>query len=313
MQLKIKNCITGTYPVIIHAPGYSNSRKCGKPKLHYEYCPLWETIIKTWQRAKIESPGHEQTNECTILTWNTGKEKGILEQSLDRLNIPYLVLRKKVGRWNGVHKFYFLKEIIDSITTPYIMGLDDYDVLVLRDPKEAIEKFKIVDCDLLLNAEIRFYSEWEFEHGEKTSGSIREWKKFQEGIVNSPFRYLNSGAWIGKTEFLRAFIKKYIADDAASLSPAPVTPAGGDQDLMHWAYATFYPSVKIDHNCDIFFNISSIPRFKRYIKLNRKFYKIPLGEYFLILAYPTKRLLEWLLDISRPIRHRLNLRKWIKK
>ena len=40
------------------------------------------------------------------------------------------------------------------------MALDCFDVIVLRDPYEAMEKFKTMDCDMLFNGEKNYYPDY---------------------------------------------------------------------------------------------------------------------------------------------------------
>ena len=69
------------------------------------------------------------------------------------MGLDYLVLGKNFRNWRNINKITSALEIIDSIKTPYIMALDCFDVIVLRDPYEAVEKFKSMNCDMLFNGE----------------------------------------------------------------------------------------------------------------------------------------------------------------
>lgn len=129
-----------------------------------------------------------------------------MEESLDRLGIPCVRLGKGLKEWKNIEKIKMNHEILDSINTPYIMGLDAYDILVLRNPAEAVEKFKAIGCDMLFNGELAFYPDYGF-NGQKPY-ITEEWKNFEARVATSRFAYLNSGAYIAKTGFFRTFIKE---------------------------------------------------------------------------------------------------------
>ena len=155
--MKIKSLKTGAYPLIVHAPAWTISQYYPDRKFHSEVNPLWRPILDKWQKSKIDNVNHGQFNELTIITWNNSPEKGLVEKALDLFGVPYTCLGKGVTHWKNSYKINLTAKIIDSIQTPYVMGLDSYDILILRNPLESVEKFKTMNCDLLFNGERLFY------------------------------------------------------------------------------------------------------------------------------------------------------------
>ncbi len=111
---------------------------------------------------------------------------------------------KNIKTWSNINKITTTLEIIDSIKTTYVIALDSVDVIVLRDPHEAVEKFKKMDCDMLLNGEKNYYPDC----GLMATGSYAitdKWKKYEKSLAKSEWKYLNSGALIAKLNFIRSF------------------------------------------------------------------------------------------------------------
>jgi len=311
--MKIKSLKTNTYPLIVHAPGWTVSQSSTEAYRHNKLNPLWTSIVNAWRKDKINKISHQQFKDLTIITINNSAKKGILEKSLDRLGVPYIVLGKDVNDWKNIYKIQLFHKAINSINTTYVMGLDAYDVLVLRDPKEAVEKFKNMDCDMLFNGEVTFYPSCNSLGQVKKSFITEEWKEFQKNIAKSPWAYLNAGMWIAKTEFYRKFIKECFTRNAESLVKAGRLPiyrkqedkghhqklTESEQVIMHWVFKDFYPRVQIDYENSIFFNIVKLPRFKGYLKIFRPFYKVPLSELLLLLRHSIRVFINRLLDITR--------------
>jgi len=210
----------------------------------------------------------ETKDSITIITWNNTEIKGCCELSLDKLGLDYLVLGKNIRNWRNINKITSALEIIDSINTPYIMALDCFDVIVLRDPYEAMEKFKTMDCDMLFNAEKIYYP----DYGLAATGyySITDkWKNFEANIEKSMWKYLNSGALLAKTKFYKEFLinclQRYnTLNEERESFPLPKDPfykkypdykiSDSDQLIAHWMHYDYYPKIKIDYQMKIFFN-----------------------------------------------------------
>jgi len=318
--MEIKSLKTNTYPLIVHAPGWTNAQLSPDPDCHNKINPLWTPIVNTWRKSKIDKISRKQSKDLTIITINTypSKKRGILEESLDKLEVPYVVLGKGLKDWKNIYKIRLYREIMNSIHTPYVMGLDNYDMLMLRDPQEAVEKFKIMDCDILFNGEIQFYPRCGFNEQTKKLYITKEWEEFQSGIAKTSWAYLNAGAWIAKTEFYRKFINECSTRNSEFLIRSGRLPedAGyhqklteSEQVIMHWVFKDFYPRAQIDYENSIFFNIVGLPKFGGYVRINRHFYEIPLSEWVQILSSILKITLSLFLHIIWLIRDFLGFRE----
>ena len=109
-----------------------------------------------------------------------------------------------------------------------------HDVLLLKDANGIIDAFENdFDCDMLFNGELISYPENE------------ELANFEKSIYKeSPFRYLNSGVWIAKTEFLN----EVIGDILEFRSSRPKS----DQEIYRKLHRKYFPRVQVDNKCKIF-------------------------------------------------------------
>lgn len=264
--MHINNLATGSSPLIIHAPGLKHSGR--RKMIHRSFNPCWIPIIENWKRQPSTSCRRETSEELTIITWNNTEEKGICERSLEKLGLDYLCLAKDIRHWRFIDKITTALEIIDSVKTPYIMALDCFDVIVLRDPHEAVEKFKKMHCDMLVNGEKNYHPDL----GWMTMGKYAvtdKWKKYEESIAKSEWKFLNAGALIAKTPFYKEFLTRSFDrhkeikknQESFPLPPDPVYKkypdykvSNDDQLIHHWIYFDYFPRIMIDYKMDIFFN-----------------------------------------------------------
>jgi len=264
--VRIDNLIFGTSPLIVHAPGLTRNSK--KMFIHRALNQYWMPIVTNLEKKEPGGCRKETKDNITIITWNNTGIKGCCELSLDKLGLDYLVLGKNIRNWRNINKITSALEVIDSIKTPYIMALDCFDVIVLRDPYEAVEKFKAMDCDMLFNGEKFFYP----DYGLMATGyySITDkWKSFEATIEKSVWKYLNSGALLAKTEFYKEFLinclqRYYTLNEHRESFPLPKDPfykkypdyniSDSDQLIAHWMHYDYYPKIKIDYQMKIFFN-----------------------------------------------------------
>ena len=252
--------------MIIHAPGLQHSIR--KKIIHMSINPYWIPIVKNWEQEAPMPCRKETKDELTIITWNSTGIKGYCERSMEKMGVSYLCLGANIKKWRFIDKITTALEIIDSINTPYVMALDCFDVLLLRDPYEAVEKFKKMDCDMLFNGEKNYHPDL----GIMTIGNYSitdKWKKYEESIAKSEWKFLNAGALIAKTEFYKEFLIKSLErheaiknnPESLQLPRDPVYKkypeykvSNDDQLIDHWIYHDFHPRIMIDYKMEIFLN-----------------------------------------------------------
>jgi hypothetical protein len=209
----IKNIKYNTFPCVAHNP-FTESNY------------MWDELNKN-QIKKCIKP-----DDLTIITWNNKIKKGLLEIQLDNLNIDYICLGKGAKWDTNRNKIKFLLEYIDNIKTSYILCLDCYDVIVTANISTIIEKFKHLKCNLLFNATgVAFPPD-------------KNYKIIQKIICKEPFCFLNSGAFLGETKFIKSVYSDLDLND-------PHWPIS-DQFLLRKSYLHLYPKIQIDWKCTIF-------------------------------------------------------------
>ena len=228
----VVNLLFNTTPVVIHAQG------------RHEYKPYWRPIKEKFFASPRRALGPVQ--DLTILTWNNGHEAmGILERSLDHLGVPYLVLGQGIRDWvNSRDKPRLTRDALGSVTTRFVAGVDSRDAIFIEHPGLVLERFeREFDCDLVLSAD---RMNWP---------NRAEFKLFEDslpGAQASDFRYLNSGAWVGRTDFCQEFF-------TAAVETPPVEDAPeADQGILKQLFQTFYPRVQLDYRSSIFQNIGFV-------------------------------------------------------
>lgn len=222
-----------TYPIVVHFPGRF-------PKT----TNLWKNLNKI---TNIKTPKSSYI-DTSIFTWNN-KEKGILEKSLDCLGYKYNVLSTN-EKWTNVLKIKLTYDYLKSIKTKYVMAFDSFDVLVLKDPKIILNKFLKFNCKLLFNSQSYSYPR-KRENNTFFDFYIKETELGQS--YNN--KYLNSGVWVGETEFCKDFFHECLS---ANLSD-------DDPNDLHWRICeqTYIKTIacnknllgkeiKLDYKSDIF-------------------------------------------------------------
>jgi hypothetical protein len=288
--MKIANIQAGTRPIVIHVPGFTAAKVLGFGIEHYySNNPLWKTIQKCHKKNKPPRITSEDMKDLTLITWNNSSEKGILEECLDDMGAPYIVLGKGIKKWKNISKLRLIGDALANIKTKYVMGLDSYDVMLLGNPREVVKRFKDFSCGMLFNAGVKFYPSC---HRFEEAGECfitRDWEEFQAKLSDSYWKYLNGGVWIGKTTFCRRFFADCLSrkpEELVSLGRLPLKRgahyqkvADSEQVVLNWAFRDYFPQVQLDYNCEIFLNLNNVPDYGRYIRLYRNFYEIPLSEW----------------------------------
>lgn len=227
----IKNTVFDTHPLVVHAQG---------PLSHK---PHWQPIRDRF----FESPAQQlSVDNLTVFTWNNGHEAmGVFEKSMAHLGLPCMVLGQGVKEWtNSKHKPLLTAEAMQKIETEYIMGVDSRDAILLGDPSEILRRFKTsFACELVFSADLMNWP------------NVPNFKKFEDACaqgIDSPYKYLNSGAFIGKTAFCSEFFAA-----AALTDPVPQAPRA-DQGIFKKVFQAYYPEVQLDYKCELFQNIGFV-------------------------------------------------------
>ncbi|MFL6277586.1 MAG: glycosyltransferase domain-containing protein [Blastocatellia bacterium] len=230
--MMLRNIQYDTTPIVIHSPG-----------------PIRRRLFHQVKSGVLSSPRPVKTGDLdiTIFTWNNKPQKGCFERSLEALGLDYIVLGKEVAEWRNVVKIALNHEFLKRVQTTYVMAADSSDVVLLGDPRRLVERMEALPgCRMLFNAERNHYP-----------GRCRS-KKFEQQVFKQSTRgavlnggkdfcYLNSGAWVARTDFCRS-----LHEEALHVKP-PLSRS--DQGVYKLLYKRHYPSIQIDHDCQVFLTL----------------------------------------------------------
>lgn len=162
-----------------------------------------------------------------------------------------------------------LKDYLSSTWDSEIIFFSDaYDTLIVANENEILEKFKKFNCPLVFSSE---HNCWPFE------GLSKKYK--YKSYYNN---YLNSGGFIGEASYVKYLLEKYTSSPShynlfekllwslkGFLSREDSNPdyiyKWSNQYYWHNVYLSENDKIKIDHNCDIFYTLSTKSTERRYI------------------------------------------------
>jgi hypothetical protein len=232
----VRNLLTQTTPAVLHCNG--------NPP---EWRPHWPGIVDAFF-AEAHQPC-DPVPDLTVMTWNSRPDKSLLERCLDARNIPHLVLGKQVTRWRPYVKLFLNAEALARVETEYVMAMDASDVLMVGCPGDVLAAFKAMGCDLLFSSERNSYPKAPFLY------------EFEKSIGEGPYRHLNSGAWIGRTEACRRFFEECAREDNSDILAAHPAKhvVADDQGVTRKTFRRLHPLARLDYHCEIFQSMFKVP------------------------------------------------------
>lgn len=231
----VRNLRTGTTPGVIH--------RNGSPP---EWEVRWEQVVAEFF---AEAPARcEPCPDLTILTWTNRPAKSLLERCLDHWGVPYWTLGRRLPEWRNDMKLFLNVEALHRVESEYVMALDADDVLVVSSVRDILGAFKSIGCDLVFNAEKNSYP------------AVPFLAEFEQSIAESAYCYLNSGAWIGKTDVCRRFFEDCLAEDNGDvLAAQPIRSAfRDDQGPTRKTFQRYHPTATLDYHCRIFQSLNRV-------------------------------------------------------
>jgi FkbM family methyltransferase len=228
--MKFINTYTGSFPVVLHAPGQSR------------FHPLWERIVKATENHSPVSV----TEDVEIVTWSSYDTPTLLENVCKQMSIPLTVLRPDTGvEWYNMLKPELLIKHLKTSKAKYIIGLDADDVVLLDGPDEIVRRFK----GLYENTKILFNAA-KVRWPRKFCPPLKECDAF-ERTFTARCKHLNAGAFIGEREILIDFYKKVMDVERDKIFHTAYRKMEQPSVRMA-AFPLNYPVVDIDRDCAIF-------------------------------------------------------------
>jgi hypothetical protein len=137
---------------------------------------------------------------------------------------------------NFTNRLYILQDYLKNINdNELVLVMDGYDTLFNNNLEYAINKFREKNTRILISSEKIYTYQWEKF-------------KYKFDNINSDYRYVNAGTYMGYTKDLKAMINELF-------EIYKTYPTNIDQGLLGvWVYNNFenIQKVQLDINCDIF-------------------------------------------------------------
>lgn len=132
------------------------------------------------------------SSEVTVLTFVQGDKNFSLINQLNASGISYVnAIPNNIKFWKNTAKIKYIIPALETVTTPYVLCLDALDILCVEDLSELLPRFLEFDCDMVYNASKLNYPPI--------------CKDEEDSESYSPFKFMNAGAFIGKTEAAKEF------------------------------------------------------------------------------------------------------------
>jgi len=251
IDLKIKNRVFNTYPVVLHHPGNVGGPNnifgiirikkmlfsiIGKNSLEY-FCGRKEII--NYKVPAIQMRSSRKTKELlTVVVITNFDEPGSAPRSLRAFGVDCKLLGRETKNWSNIEKIRLLKRELPNIRTKYIMLLDSDDTFVVDGLDRVIEKIESMpECKLLMNAAQNFWPPILHQ-----IGNSYEFCNHIGNEKKSRHRYVNSGVFIADVEFLKEILEEEIVPPKED----------DDQGLFCLLYQKYYPAFQLDYYCDVF-------------------------------------------------------------
>lgn len=177
--MKIINTRLKTEPLFAHAQGLVHDTK------------EWKAIADTKQLVNTTT----LSSDITILTFVQGDKDFSLINQLDNSGVKYInAIPDNLKFWKNPAKIKYLVQAIENVKTPYVLCLDALDILCVDDLSDLLPRFEKFGCDMVYNASKLNYP------------NICQ----DDEDTDSAFKFLNAGAFIGKTSAVKDFYKHLI-------------------------------------------------------------------------------------------------------
>jgi hypothetical protein len=130
-----------------------------------------------------------------------------------------------------VLKEYLEKNIVGNYK--YVLFLDGTDTNFIKEPVDLIDKFKKLNCSVILGAEKTMWPNTEFSH------------LYENKRTDTEYKFLNSGTYFGESENILKHINSIIERDCCK----------GIDDQGQWSIEYLLSDeVMIDQECNFFFS-----------------------------------------------------------
>tara|TARA_Y100000593_G_C4315532_1_gene340668 strand:+ start:2826 stop:3659 length:834 start_codon:yes stop_codon:yes gene_type:complete len=254
------------WPVVYHGNGPAKNN------------PVWKRVLDKCQNQEGWQERRPIIEDMTVITWSIPGETTMLEECFEKMGIKGELVVIPISKpFNWLDKITKTNDYLKKIDTKYILGLDSTDIIISTDFSgqtklwyEIKEAFKGLNCKLLFNAE---KLNWPSSKGKGTNIQIDgmnsylldelvKTEKFEEKVYKkyfgSEFFRLNSGAFIGYTDYTREFYQTLCDEHIERVYEKGFDEGlfGGDQGFIRIMQRRCFPDLTIDYRNKIFMSFA---------------------------------------------------------
>jgi len=231
-KISVKNTIHNTEPLLVHANGIN----AGDNKYHSE----WDALVDWYFNSKQER--FNVPEDLGIITCTNRDEMMLFEKSCSFRGVPVSVLKKKEN-WINKDKISSINMHLQFSNKKYTMFCDCFDVLLMGSPEKILSRFqREFNCRALFGAE---KTPWP---PNITVEDDIEGKKL-------PFIYMNTGLFIGETEFLKSLFGYF---NEQLMGEYKGVFCDDQKIIRKDIFKVFFMEVQLDYECKIFQNLSMV-------------------------------------------------------
>jgi GR25 family glycosyltransferase involved in LPS biosynthesis len=199
--------------------------------------PIVRQVERKHRPSIIEGTSKMQNERIHLITVATEPEKAeALKATAAKFGWPLTMLgkdsdwRDNMDTAGGFPKIEFVREFIKEVEPDTIvMFMDAYDTFINDTMDTVLERYRGFNADIVIGAEKFLWPDWDYG------------KEYPES--HTPYRYLNSGQYIGTAEAIKKFLEK-----------GNVTEDLDDQAFFHERFLNSDMNVVLDYEAYIFQN-----------------------------------------------------------
>lgn len=219
----IYNNLTCTFPYVFHSPRASRG---GDNDL----------LLKLKKKQDRIKPSFEKPDDLSVITFNNKDKPCILEECFNLVGLPHTVLGRGVD-WKNKIKINLIFDFLVHCKTKYVLAVDGYDALIVRNLIDITDKFRATNQSLIFNAT---YYRW------PPVGVTFRCDSLHKKSLECPFVHLNAGVWIGEVDYCLNFF------NTALQQKHDFTEFEDSEQVLVKLAAELYSRYDIDYNFNFF-------------------------------------------------------------
>jgi len=246
------NPITMTQPYLLHLAGW-----WGEPRAK-AYHPMGYAYYESQASRLSVRNTAAPLPRLALVTFSNYPTETLFERSANSWGYQVRVIGRQVRNFGFWQKWnYLFKEVLPFIDEEYVLYCDSKDVMLTRPLDGLLVDFEkaYAGVRMLFNAGVGYWPE----------KSPVEFARLEERLYSqTPWRYLNAGICLARTDYLRSIVPEALAFKCARAAGSSLWRRFryryfkgldvdyDDQEAFHCLHAKYPGIISIDHQCRLF-------------------------------------------------------------